>query len=39
MTTATLPVYTKKDFQTIEFTVDLPANAERTITYTVRYTW
>ncbi len=31
--------YRKKDFHTLEFTVDLPPNAERNITYTVRYTW
>jgi hypothetical protein len=31
--------YRKKDFRTLEFTVDLPPNSERTITYTVRYTW
>jgi hypothetical protein len=31
--------YEKKDFRTIEYTVDLPANSERTVTYTVRYTW
>lgn len=31
--------YRKKDFRTLEFTVDVPANSEKTITYTVRYTW
>jgi len=31
--------YRKKDFGTLEFTVDLPPNTQRTITYTVRYTW
>jgi len=31
--------YHKKDFRTLEFTVDLPANSERAIAYTVRYTW
>jgi hypothetical protein len=31
--------YRKKDFRTIEFTADLPPNSEKTITYTVRYTW
>jgi len=30
--------FRKKDFRTLEFTVDLPPNSERTITYTVRYT-
>jgi hypothetical protein len=31
--------YRKKDFHTLEFTVDLPPNTQRTVTYTVRYTW
>jgi len=31
--------YRKKDFRTLEFTADLPPNTEKTITYTVRYTW
>jgi hypothetical protein len=31
--------YRKKDFRTLEFTVDLPPDSEKTITYTVRYTW
>jgi len=31
--------YRKKDFRTLEFTVDLPPNAQRVVTYTVRYTW
>jgi len=31
--------YKKKDFRTIEFTADLPPNSEKTISYTVRYTW
>ncbi len=31
--------YEKKDYRTIVFTVDVPANAERVVTYTVRYEW
>jgi hypothetical protein len=31
--------YEKKDFHTIEFTLDLPPNGEKTVTYTVKYTW
>jgi len=31
--------FVKKDFRTLDFTVDLPANGEKKITYTVRYTW
>ncbi len=31
--------YKKKDFRTLEFDVDVPANGETVITYTVRYTW
>ena len=31
--------YEKKDFRTLEFTADVPANAQTVITYTVRYTW
>jgi len=31
--------YRKKDFRTIEFDVQLPPNSEKTVTYTVRYTW
>jgi len=29
----------KKDFRTLEFNVDVPADGETEITYTVRYTW
>jgi hypothetical protein len=29
----------KKDFKTITFDVDVPANGEATVTYSVRYTW
>ena len=31
--------YEKKDFRTLEFTADVPANGQTVITYTVRYTW
>jgi hypothetical protein len=31
--------FTKMDSSTIEFRANLPANGEKTITYTVRYTW
>ncbi len=31
--------YRKKDFRTIEFDASLPPNSEKTMTYTVRYTW
>lgn len=31
--------YTKKDFRTLDFEVEVPANGETTITYTVEYTW
>jgi hypothetical protein len=31
--------YKKKDFQTVEFTAEVPPNSQKTITYTVRYTW
>ncbi|MEN6372664.1 MAG: DUF4139 domain-containing protein [Armatimonadota bacterium] len=31
--------YTKKDAQTIEFPVKVPANGETTVTYTIRTTW
>jgi hypothetical protein len=31
--------HVKKDFRTLDYTVDLPANAEKIITYAVRYTW
>jgi len=31
--------YEKKDYRTIVFAVDVPANAERVVTYTVRYEW
>jgi hypothetical protein len=31
--------YRKKDFCTIGFDVPLPPNSEKTVTYTVRYTW
>lgn len=31
--------YTKKDFRTLNFEVEVPANGETTFTYTVEYTW
>ena len=31
--------YTKKDSKTIEFNVKIPANGEKTITYTAHYSW
>jgi hypothetical protein len=31
--------YKKKDFRTLEFDVEIPANAEAVISYTVQYTW
>ncbi len=31
--------YTKKDFRTLDFEVEVPANGETTVTYTVEYTW
>lgn len=31
--------FTKKDAQTIEFRVPIPADGEKTITYTVHYSW
>jgi hypothetical protein len=31
--------YEKLDARTIKFPVDVPANGEKTVTYTVRYTW
>ena len=31
--------YRKKDFRTIAFDVDVPANAEHVVTYTVHYDW
>ncbi|MEO0094071.1 MAG: DUF4139 domain-containing protein [candidate division WOR-3 bacterium] len=31
--------YEKRDARTIEFTLPIPANSERAITYTVRYWW
>jgi len=31
--------YTKMDSSTIEFRVDVPADGETTVTYTVRYEW
>ncbi len=31
--------YTKTDSQTIEYRVNVPANGEKIVTYTVRYTW
>jgi hypothetical protein len=31
--------YNKKDAQTIEFPVKVPANGETTVTYTIRTTW
>ncbi len=37
--TAKSDEFTKKDWRTIHFPVDVPANGEKTITYTVRYTW
>jgi hypothetical protein len=31
--------FTKVDARTIHFELDVPANGEKTVTYTVRYTW
>jgi hypothetical protein len=31
--------FTKKDSQTIEFNMDVPAHGEKDVTYTVTYTW
>jgi hypothetical protein len=31
--------YKKVDARTVHFEVDVPANGEKTVTYTVRYTW
>ena len=31
--------YEKIDARTIHFNVTVPANGEKTVTYTVRYTW
>lgn len=31
--------YAKKDFRTLKYTVEVPANGQEVITYTVRYTW
>jgi len=31
--------HVKRDFRTLEYTVDVPANAEKVITYSIRYTW
>jgi hypothetical protein len=31
--------YEKKDSRTIEYAVSVPANGEKTVTYTVRYWW
>jgi hypothetical protein len=31
--------FTKKDAQTVEFSVDVPADAEKVVTYRVRYDW
>ena len=31
--------FTKRNFRLIEFTAKVPANTEKVITYTVRYTW
>ncbi|MGJ3243393.1 MAG: DUF4139 domain-containing protein [Opitutales bacterium] len=36
---ASSQAFEKTDAQTIEFTVDLPAGTEETVTYTVYYTW
>ncbi len=37
--TASSDTWEKKDFRTIEFPVDVPKDGEKTVTYTVRYTW
>jgi hypothetical protein len=37
--TASSDPWDKKDFRTIEFPVDVPKDGEKTVTYTVRYTW
>ena len=31
--------FTKKDAQTVEFNVTVPADAEKVVTYRVRYEW
>ena len=31
--------YKKEDFRTLEFNIEVPANGQTVITYTVRYTW
>ncbi len=37
--TASSDPFTKIDARTIHFDVDVPADGEKTVTYTVRYTW
>ena len=31
--------YAKTDAQTIEYTLDIPAESEKTVEYTVQYVW
>ena len=31
--------FVKKDAQTVEFNVDVPADTEKVVTYRVRYDW
>jgi hypothetical protein len=31
--------YQKIDSRTVHFTVEVPANGEQTVTYTVKYSW
>jgi hypothetical protein len=37
--TAKSDEFVKKDAQTVEFHVNIPANTEKVVTYTVRYDW
>jgi len=37
--TASSDPFTKVDARTVHFEVEVPANGEKTVTYTVRYTW
>jgi hypothetical protein len=37
--TASSDKWEKKDYRTIEFPVDVPNDGEKTVTYTVKYTW
>jgi hypothetical protein len=37
--TASSDPWEKQDYRTIHFPVDVPANGEKTVTYSVKYTW